>query len=87
MKIVSILGTVGVPAAYGGFETLADNLVCFKSTETVQYRLSIYCSGSGGAEYYQTASLRYVNIGANGVSSIFYDIVSLFSAAKRKDHR
>lgn len=80
-----MLGTVGVPAAYGGFETLADNLVCFNSADSALCHLSVYCSGSGGAKYYQSASLRYVNIGANGVSSIFYDIVSLFSAAKRKD--
>jgi glycosyltransferase involved in cell wall biosynthesis len=85
LKSISVLGTLGVPAAYGGFETLADNLVCFNSSDMAKCHLSVYCSGSGGAEYYQSASLRYVNLGANGISSIFYDIVSLFSAVKRKD--
>lgn len=85
MKCISVLGTVGVPAAYGGFETLADNLVSFNSSDKPFCRLAVYCSGSQGHDYYKSASLRYIDIGANGFSSIFYDAVSLFSAARRKD--
>jgi len=85
-KQISILGTIGVPAAYGGFETLADNLVVYADQQSLPINLSVYCSGQPGLEQYKSAELRHINIGANGVSSIFYDIVSLFSAIKRKDH-
>ena len=33
MKKVAIIGTVGIPAGYGGFETLAENLVRTLSSE------------------------------------------------------
>ena len=41
MKKVAIIGTVGIPAKYGGFETLADNLVKNLSDE---YQFTVYCS-------------------------------------------
>mgnify|MGYP000548402826 CR=1 FL=1 len=85
-KKISILGTVGVPAAYGGFETLADNLVVYADQQNLPIGLSVYCSGQAGLARYKGAELRYINVGANGISSIFYDIAALFSAIKRKDH-
>lgn len=81
MKI-SILGTVGIPASYGGFETLAENLARYHLNNNLPNQLIVYCS-TKGSHALQTcfgAELRYIPLGANGVSSIFYDIVSLFSA-------
>lgn len=86
MKKISILGTVGVPASYGGFETLAENLVRYADEKEVPAKLSVYCSGNAqGATSFRGASLRYIPINANGISSIPYDVVSLFSALWRKD--
>ncbi len=82
MKI-SILGTVGIPASYGGFETLAENLVRFHQANKLPGVLVVYCSAKSypaRPESCLGAELRYVGLGANGVSSIAYDIVSLFSA-------
>ena len=42
MKHVAILGCVGIPANYGGYETLAQNLVEGKQREDIQY--VVYCS-------------------------------------------
>lgn len=39
MRNTAIIGTVGVPASYGGFETLVENLI---ETEKVNY--IVYCS-------------------------------------------
>lgn len=86
MKTVSILGTVGVPAAYGGFETLAENLVRFQERNIRLPKLVVYCSANTYPDRtasFHGAELRYVPLSANGVSSIPYDIVSLFSAAWR----
>ena len=38
---VSIIGTNGVPARYGGFETLAENLTKILSDK---FKFTIYCS-------------------------------------------
>lgn len=88
-KRIAILGTVGVPANYGGFETLADNLVRFHHVCELPGELVVYCSAKSYSEKldsYLGAKLRYINLNANGVSSILYDIVSLFSAVfKRAD--
>lgn len=86
MKTVAILGTVGVPAAYGGFETLAENLVRFHKRNNRQEKLVVYGSANTYPDRppsFLGAELRYVALNANGVSSIPYDIVSLFSAAWR----
>ena len=86
MKTVAILGTVGVPAAYGGFETLAENLVRFHEHNNQPGNLVVYCSANTYPDRtpsFLGAELRYVALNANGVSSITYDITSLFSAAWR----
>ncbi|EMK6856238.1 DUF1972 domain-containing protein, partial [Vibrio cholerae] len=32
MKKVAVIGTVGIPACYGGFETLVENLTKYSSS-------------------------------------------------------
>lgn len=82
MKI-SLVGTVGLPANYGGFETLAENLARFHQNHSLEGKLAVYCSTTSYAARpasHMGAELRYIGLNANGVSSIAYDIVSLFSA-------
>lgn len=82
MKI-AIIGIVGIPANYGGFETLVENLVKYHHTFQLQSEVTVYCSGRNyiyRESNYLSAKLKYIPIHANGVQSIFYDIVSLFSA-------
>lgn len=83
---IAILGTVGIPAGYGGFETLVENLARYLQVNKLPAKLVVYCSTQSYSEQldsYLGAELQYVNLNANGVSSILYDIVSLFSAARR----
>lgn len=86
MKSIAIVGTVGVPASYGGFETLAENLVKYADNTKMPVRLAVYCSGRMKTnDRFFCADLRYVPIKANGVASIFYDVVSLLSSIFHKD--
>jgi hypothetical protein len=74
---ISIIGTAGIPACYGGFETLAENLVKNR-TDGIEY--TVFCSGRLYVEKPDTwhgAKLRYINLNANGISSIFYDFISM----------
>jgi glycosyltransferase involved in cell wall biosynthesis len=83
---VAILGSVGVPARYGGFETLADNLVRFHANSNRPEDLCVYCSKPAYPDQPETfgnATLRYSRYAANGASSIIYDATTLRDAINR----
>lgn len=77
MKQVAVVGTVGLPACYGGFETLVENLTGNVSND-ISY--TVFCSSKSyevrNTEY-NGAKLDYLPLSANGVQSIPYDILSL----------
>lgn len=84
-KKLSIIGTVGIPAKYGGFETLAENLVKHLSKD---FEITVYCTAKAYKEKLQNylgAKLKHINLNANGISSIFYDIVSIVDSVKYTD--
>lgn len=83
---VAIIGTVGVPAKYGGFETLVEQLVRHDSSDEIQY--AVYCSKKSYNEerwVYHGAKTEYVNLNANGMQSVLYDIISLVKATRKSD--
>ena len=84
---VAIIGTAGVPARYGGFETLAHHLVDELHSD---YDLTVYCSSSyyhrdERMKEFNGAKLKYVPLNANGLQSIFYDIYSILHALRYAD--
>ncbi|MGF1834845.1 DUF1972 domain-containing protein [Photobacterium sanguinicancri] len=84
MTKVAIVGIVGLPASYGGFESLAENLVCNKS-DNISY--TVFCSAGNYPEkidYYNGAKLKYLPLSANGIQSVPYDILSLIECLKLK---
>lgn len=86
MRKVAIIGTVGVPAAYGGFETLVENIIGENCSQGIEY--TVFCSSKDCSERlseYKGAKLRYVPIKANGIWSIIYDGVSLMKSLWRYD--
>lgn len=77
MKL-AIIGSVGVPAAYGGFETLVEYLL-----DDIPQRTTVYCSGlhyKQRLKTYKSAKLVYIPLNANGPMSILYDILSVMHA-------
>lgn len=82
---IAILGTRGIPARYGGFETLAHQLVLNLADK---YDFTVYCSSEAYPDKkknYNKARLVYVPFKANGVQSIVYDIVSIVHAMRDSD--
>ncbi|MGY6743727.1 MAG: DUF1972 domain-containing protein [Cecembia sp.] len=78
-KKIAIIGTVGVPANYGGFETLAEHLI---EDLGQKHDITVYCSGKKYAqnerkESYKGAKLTYLPLDANGFQSIAYDTISI----------
>lgn len=81
-KKIAIIGTVGLPAVYGGFETLADHLVKRLGDD---YEMTVYCSkkkypAATRVKNYGKARLKYMSFDANGVQSFFYDSLCIFNA-------
>lgn len=82
MKKVAIIGTVGLPANYGGFETLASQIVKNLSNK---YEFTVYCSSKKYKKHerlknYLGAKLKFLPLNANGAQSIFYDTLSIIHA-------
>jgi len=82
---VAIVGSVGLPAKYGGWETLVSNLTMYLNN---QFDLTVFCSGlkyKKQPSEYNGVQLRYINLNANGVQSIPYDIISIYKSLKFAD--
>lgn len=79
---LAVIGTVGLPAKYGGFETLAQQLVLHLNHE---FDITVYCSsrsypGKNRLQEWEGAQLKYLPLSANGPQSILYDFMSMLHA-------
>lgn len=86
MKRVAVIGTQGVPANYGGFETLVENIIGEHRSDDIEY--TVYCSGKDmpqRIEQHKGAKLKYISWRANGVQSIMYDITAMIRSLRGYD--
>lgn len=83
---VSIIGTNGIPARYGGFETLTEYLTKELGNN---FNFTVYCSSLYPKEEriksHNNANLIYLPLKANGIQSIFYDSISTIHALFKSD--
>lgn len=85
-KSLAILGIVGVPANYGGFETLVENLLDLLPR---YYEVTVFCESKSypdKLDTYKGAKLVYLDKKANGVQSIIYDSISLLRSYQSQDY-
>ncbi len=81
MRKIAIIGTNGLPAKYGGFETLAHFLVTNLNAKSNQ--IVVYCSKTSKKNKiysFKGAQLIYFPFRANGWQSIIYDFVTIIHA-------
>ena len=84
-KKISVIGTVGIPAKYGGFETLAEYLT---KQLADRFDITVFCSSKSYKEKldsYNNAKLVYLSLNANGVQSVLYDFVSILKSFRSTD--
>jgi glycosyltransferase involved in cell wall biosynthesis len=84
-KRIAIIGTVGIPAKYGGFETLTEYLTLHLGLD---YDFTVYCASKSyinKGKKHNNATLSYINLKANGIQSIPYDIISIFKSLRNSD--
>jgi glycosyltransferase involved in cell wall biosynthesis len=82
---LAIVGTQGIPNAYGGFETLAEYLVCYLHD---QFDITVYCSSRDQKEHpkeYMGARLIHIPLSSHGSVGMLYDSITLIHAALTHD--
>ena len=87
MKKVAIVGIQGVPAQYGGFETVVENIIGDNCSPDVKY--TIFCSARDYETRlgsYKGAILKYIPFfHANGMQSTPYDVLALLHCVRHYD--
>ena len=87
MKQIAIVGIQGVPAKYGGFESLVENIIGENCPPEIHY--TVFCSRRDYTERkrgYKGASLKYIPwFHANGIQSTLYDICGLLLSLRGYD--
>jgi glycosyltransferase involved in cell wall biosynthesis len=81
--LIHIVGIVGVPGSYGGFETLADHLL--DSETIIRNGCNVYCEKKvveKQGKNYKGAKLVPLRWKANGWQSIFFDLSATLLASR-----
>lgn len=84
---VAIIGTAGLPARYGGFETLVRELVNHLDQD---FQITVYCSKNlykpaERDKQWKNVRLVYIPFKANGYQSVLYDLISLCHALRHSE--
>ena len=77
MKNIFIIGSKGIPANYGGFETFVENLTKNKISEDIKYHVA--CLSDKNEEFeYNNARCFKVQVPQIGpAKAVYYDIAAL----------
>lgn len=84
-KKVAIIGTNGLPGKYGGWDQLVNHITINLKDRFSFVVYTSYFNAEEGLSEYNGAKLKIIWLKANGIQSIFYDMISLFHAAVKYD--
>jgi glycosyltransferase involved in cell wall biosynthesis len=82
---IAIVGCHGIPAQYGGYETLVEYLVDYKPANV---EVLVYCNASEYVQkpkYYKDVRLKYIHLPSKGIMSSFYDMYTVILSVWRYD--
>jgi glycosyltransferase involved in cell wall biosynthesis len=84
-KRVAILGTRGIPAGYGGFETFAEHLALYLVDRSWEVEVHCQVSAGGGAATWRGVRLRNIEVKqTGGLGAMIFDFRSTLIAARRE---
>lgn len=88
MKSLRILGTRGIPAAHGGFETFAEHLACYLVER--DWRVTVYCQESGRGPVFESEwrGVRLVHIPvafSGAAATVIFDWRATMHAVQRRE--
>ncbi len=74
---IFIIGSKGIPAQYGGFETFVENLITRKTNKDIKYHVA--CMGENNREFeYNNARCFYIKVPNIGPArAVYYDLMAL----------
>ena len=77
MKNVFIIGSKGIPANYGGFETFVDELVSRQQNKNIKYHVACLSDNDRETEYHgaHCFNVKVPNIGP--AKAVYYDLAAL----------
>lgn len=77
MKNIFIIGSKGIPARYGGFETFVDKLTYYKKDEDIRYHVACLADDEKEFEYNgaRCFNVKVKNVGS--AKAVLYDIEAL----------
>lgn len=90
MKDVFIVGSKGIPAKYGGFETFVDNLVSRQVNKNIKYHVACMTFNKKVRQYdYNGADCQEISVpNIGGAKAIIYDLKALnWSLKKIKENK
>ena len=86
VKRIAIVGCQGLPARYGGYETLVEYLAEYKP---VDVDVTVYCCARIYKDkrplWYKNVHLEYINLPSNGLMSCLYDMYTIIKSVNRFD--
>lgn len=83
---VAVVSVQGVPACYGGFESLVENLIGECCSSDIHYM--VFCSSRempSRLPSYKNATLEYLPLSSHGALSVIYDTLSFAKSIRRYD--
>lgn len=77
MKNIFIIGSKGIPANYGGFETFVENLTKKRVSKEIRYHVACMSNNFNEFEYNDARcfNIKVLNIGP--AKAVYYDIIAL----------
>ena len=77
MKHIFIIGSKGIPGAYGGFETFVDELVSRKKNKEIKYHVSCLSNNTEECEYHDAHCFN-INVPDIGpAKAVYYDLAAM----------
>ena len=76
MKHVFIIGSKGIPAAYGGFETFVENLTGQAVSEDIQYHVACMSDHNEEFTYHNAKCFRVKVPDIGPARAVYYDLAA-----------
>lgn len=77
MKNIFIIGSKGIPANYGGFETFVDELVSRQQNDNIKYHVACLSDNDNETEYHDAHCFNVMVPNIGPAKAVYYDIIAL----------
>ena len=74
---IFIIGSKGIPAQYGGFETFVEKLTQYKQSEDIQYHVACMSDFCGETEHNGARCFHIKPLNVGSARAVFYDLKAL----------